>query len=49
MRASCQLVEMTGAEIAGITVLIELDFLHGRDLLCGYSEVHSVLRYGSED
>jgi adenine phosphoribosyltransferase len=49
MRASCQLVEKTGAEIAGITVLIELDFLKGRDLLGGYGEVHSVLRYGSED
>ena len=49
MRASCQLVEKTGAEIVGITVLIELDFLNGRDMLGGYSEVHSVLRYGAED
>lgn len=49
MRASCQLVEKTGAEIAGITVLIELDFLNGRDLLDGYSELHSVLRYGAAD
>ncbi len=48
MRASCQLVEKTGAEIAGITVLIELDFLNGRDLLDGQAEVHSVLRYGAE-
>jgi len=49
MQASCQLVEMTGAEIAGVTVLIELDFLNGRDLLGEYSDVHSVLRYGPED
>lgn len=49
MRASCQLVEKTGAEIVGITVLIELDFLKGRDLLNGYHDVHSVLRYGSSD
>jgi len=45
MRASCQLVEKTGAQIAGITVLIELNFLNGRDLLGAYSDVHSVLRY----
>lgn len=49
MRASCQLVEKAGAEIAGITVLIELDYLSGRDLLDGYCDVHSVLRYTSAD
>ena len=45
MQASCQLVEKTGGQIAGITVLIELDFLNGRDLLGAYRDVHSVLRY----
>ena len=45
MKASCQLVQRAGAEIAGITVLIELDFLHGRDQLDAYGELHSVLRY----
>ncbi|MGV6815373.1 MAG: adenine phosphoribosyltransferase [Phycisphaerales bacterium] len=45
MQAACQLVERTGAQIAGITVLIELDFLHGRDQLESFGEVHSVLRY----
>lgn len=45
MHASCELVQMTGAEIAGITVLIELNFLRGREKLNGYGEVHSVLKY----
>jgi adenine phosphoribosyltransferase len=45
MRASCQLVKRTGAIIAGITVLIELEFLNGRSLLEGFGDVHSVLRY----
>ncbi len=45
MKASCQLVQRAGAKIAGITVLIELDFLHGRDQLDAYGELHSVLRY----
>ncbi len=49
MQASCQLVKKCGAQIAGITVLIELDFLNGRDLLGGFGDVHSVLRYGAED
>jgi len=45
MQASCQLVEKSGAEIAGITVLIELSFLHGREKLAGFGQVHSVLKY----
>jgi len=49
MQASCQLVQKCGAQIAGITVLIELDFLNGRDLLGGFGDVHSVLRYGAGD
>lgn len=49
MKASCQLVERTGAEIAGITVLIELDFLNGRDVLAGYGDLHSVIRYNADD
>ncbi len=43
MQASCELVEKTGAEIAGITVLIELDFLKGRERLGRFAPVHSVL------
>lgn len=45
MRASCELVQRTGAEIAGITVLIELCFLRGREKLDAMGEVHSVLKY----
>jgi adenine phosphoribosyltransferase len=45
MKASCELVQRTGAQIAGITVLIELCFLNGRDKLDGMGEVHSVLKY----
>lgn len=45
MRASCELVQKSGAEIAGITVLIELNFLRGREKLEGLGEVHSVLKY----
>lgn len=47
MQASCQLVEKTGAQIAGITVLIELTFLNGRQKLDGYGDLHSVLEYAS--
>jgi adenine phosphoribosyltransferase len=43
MQASCELAKKTGAEIAGITVLIELDFLKGRERLAGFAPVHSVL------
>lgn len=45
MAASCQLVQRSGAQIAGITVLIELSFLSGRDKLKGFGEAHSVLKY----
>jgi len=45
MRASCELVAKCGAEIAGITVLIELPFLGGRQRLDGFGELHSVMEY----
>lgn len=44
MKACCDLVEGLGGEIAGIAVLIELEFLRGRDRLAP-RHVHSVLRY----
>jgi len=44
MKACCGLVANTGAEIVGISVLIELDDLHGRDALKPHA-VSSVLRY----
>jgi len=45
MEAACRLVGMCGAEIAGMTVLIELDALGGRARLEPHGSVHSVLRY----
>ena len=45
MEASCQLVQKADAVIAGITVLIELEFLKGRDKLGRYGELHAVIKY----
>ncbi|MEL6329473.1 MAG: adenine phosphoribosyltransferase [Planctomycetota bacterium] len=46
MAASIELVERTGAEIVGATVLIELTFLEGRSKLGRHGEhVHAVLKY----
>jgi len=45
MNASCELVGMTDAKIAGIAVLIELAYLSGRERLSGMGEVHAVLQY----
>ena len=42
--ATAELVERLGAEVAGITVLIELPELGGRERLAGYA-VTSLLRY----
>ena len=35
-RATCELVERLGGEVAGVAFLIELTFLAGRDQLAGY-------------
>ena len=40
--ATAELVRRAGAQIAGVTVLLELSFLHGRDSLPGL-EVRSLL------
>ncbi|MCW2946823.1 MAG: adenine phosphoribosyltransferase [Actinoallomurus sp.] len=40
-RATAELVRRTGAEVAGISVLMELGFLHGRDKLDGV-DVHAL-------
>lgn len=45
MEAACGLVAKTGAQIEGIVLLIELEFLEGRKRLEGFGDVHSVLRY----
>lgn len=44
MRACCDLVRDLGAHILGVSVLIELTFLNGRDRLAPY-DVASVLKY----
>ena len=43
-RAMCQLVENAGGVVAGVAFLIELRYLHGRELLAPY-EVTSLLAY----
>ena len=45
--AACRLVERAGGVIAGLSFLIELDFLQGRKKLAAY-EVFSIIRYDSE-
>lgn len=44
MAATCELVEKTGAHIAGVAILLELGFLDGRSKLDGHT-IHSVLTY----
>jgi len=45
MKATLDLVDMLGARIVGATVLIELTFLHGRDRIRPYDNLHAVLKY----
>lgn len=45
--ATARLVERLGGEVACLVFLIELEFLHGRQMLSNY-EVSSVIRYGRE-
>lgn len=42
--ATAELVKRLGGEVAGLSFVIELDFLKGRDKLAGY-DVHSLIRY----
>jgi adenine phosphoribosyltransferase len=44
MRAGCGLIEKAGGKIAGCAFLVELEFLHGRELLKPH-EVFSLIRY----
>jgi adenine phosphoribosyltransferase len=44
MKACCELVEQTGATIAGCAFLVELAFLNGRDKLAPYG-VFSLITY----
>ena len=48
MKACCDLVRKMGGEIVGISVLIELGFLPGRELVGDHGLVHAVLRYDAE-
>lgn len=43
-KASCQLVESRKAKVIGLSFVIELEFLHGREKLRGY-DVTSLVRY----
>ncbi len=47
MEACCRLVEELGGEIVGVSFLIELSFLSGRDKLGKYP-IHSILTIESE-
>jgi len=42
--AVCALVEKLGGKVAGISMLIELEFLNGRAKLAGYP-IHSLIKY----
>ncbi len=43
-RATVNLIERLGGEVAGLAFLIELKFLNGRERLKGY-DIHSVIQY----
>jgi adenine phosphoribosyltransferase len=43
-QAACKLVEKLNAKVAGLSFVIELEFLHGREKLRGY-DVLTLLRY----
>lgn len=43
--ATARLVERQGGRVAGVLFVIELDFLHGREVLKGY-DVHSLIHFG---
>jgi adenine phosphoribosyltransferase len=45
MKASLELVDMLGAEICGVSVLIELAFLEGRAKLAPFDRVNAVLTF----
>lgn len=47
IEAACKLVEKTGARIAQISFLIELDFLKGREKIKNY-DVKSLIHYSGE-
>jgi adenine phosphoribosyltransferase len=44
IRATANLIEKLGAEVAGLAFLVELSFLNGRERLRGY-DIHALLTY----
>lgn len=47
IEAACKLIEKTGARVAQISFLIELDFLNGREKISNY-DVQSLIHYSGE-
>lgn len=47
MAATCRLIERLGGQIVGVSFLIELEFLNGREKLSGV-DIFSILRYSRE-
>lgn len=47
MQAACKLVEQLGGSIVGLSFLIELSFLRGRDRLSGF-DIFALITYASE-
>ncbi|MEM7576835.1 MAG: adenine phosphoribosyltransferase [Planctomycetota bacterium] len=46
LRACCELIDGLGAEIVGISLAIELEFLNGRDKVKPYDQnLHAVVKY----
>ena len=45
MKACCELIQQMGGNIVGLTVLIELTFLHGRQQLESFGTLHSVMSF----
>ena len=45
LKACLDLIDGLGAEVVGVTVLIELTFLKGRERVKPYDNLHAVLRY----
>ena len=46
-RAKCDLVEKLGGEVVGVTFIVELSFLNGREKLKEY-DIFSLIKYDSE-
>jgi adenine phosphoribosyltransferase len=45
VKASAELVEKLGGEVAGIGFLIELEYLHGREYLGNKYDIFSIINF----